>query len=141
MICKREIQDNIFKYISEQMKCSEEEIHSCETVFIRDAAVSKPYVKLLTVGDTDIVTASADLYPDVTKNLSGKTRDELYESDFVFGQTIHYVPDINKMRPLPYVEGFTFRLLAGDEIKNLQGIQGFDNSLSFDEDLLIFLVV
>lgn len=134
MICKYDIQDNIFKYIAEQMKCSEEELHSCETVFIRDAAVSNPYVKILTVGDTDIVTASADLYPDVLKKLSGKSRDELYESDFVFGQTLHYVPDINKKRPLPYVEGFTFKLLADDEIKNSQGIQGFDNSLSFDED-------
>lgn len=68
------------------------------------------------------------------RRLQGKSRDELYESDFVFGQTLHYVPDVNQMHLLPYIEGFTFELLVGDEIQKLQGIKGFDNSLSFDEN-------
>ena len=38
------------------------------------------------------------------------------------------------MTTMPYAEGFTFSLLAGNEIKKLKGIQGFDNSLSFDAD-------
>lgn len=134
MICKQDIQDNIFKYIAEQMKCSVSELHSGETIFILDKAAAKTYVKILSVGDTNVVTASADRYSDAVKCLRGKNRDELFESDFVFGQTLYYIPDINMMNPVPYVEEFTFKLLEGDEIKSLQGIQEFDNSLSFDED-------
>ena len=66
--------------------------------------------------------------------LRGKNRDELYESDFVFGQTLHYVPDLSQMTILPYTNDFTFELLVSDEIQKLRGIHGFDNSLSFDED-------
>ena len=58
----------------------------------------------------------------------------MYESDFVFGQTLHYVPDLSQMSILPYTNDFTFELLVSDEIQKLRGIHGFDNSLSFDED-------
>lgn len=134
MIRRQDIHNAVFKYIAEQMKCSVDELHSGKTVFIMDETISKRYVKILSVSDTNVVTTSANVYSDVVSSLSGKSRDELYESDFVFGQTLHYVPDINQMHPLPHAEGFTFSLLAGDEIKKLKGIQGFDNSLSFDAD-------
>ncbi len=134
MIQQQELLEAIYRYIAEQMKCNEDELRSGETIFIMDETISECYVKILSIGDTNIVTTSKNVYPDVVSCLSGKSRDELYESDFVFGQTIHYVPDLNQMRPLPYTEGYAFELLVGDEIQKLKGIQGFDNSLSFDED-------
>ena len=117
MIWQQDIQDAIFKHIAEQMKCSVDELHSGETNFIMDETVSKRYVKILSVGDTNVVTVSKNIYSEAMRCLRGKNRDELYESDFVFGQTLHYVPDLSQMSILPYTNDFTF-----------------DNSLSFDED-------
>ena len=134
MIQRQDIQDAIFKYIAEQMKCSVEELYSDETIFVKDETIAKHYVKILSVGDTNVVTVSASAYSDVVSCLHEKSRDELYESDFVFGQTLHYVPSITQITPLPYTNDFTFELLIGDEIQKLRGIQGFDNSLSFDEN-------
>ena len=134
MIQQQDIIDAIFKYIACEMKCTVEELHTGETIFIVDEAILERYIKILSVGDTNVVTVSRNVYSEAMRCLHGKSRDELYESDFVFGQTLHYVPDINQMHLLPYIEGFTFKLLVGDEIQKLQGIQGFDNSLSFDED-------
>lgn len=134
MICKQDIQDNVFRHIAQQMKCSIDDLHSGKTIYCIDEAVSERYVKILSAGDTDVVTVSADVYQDVVKNLHGKNRDELYESKFVFGQTLHYVPDLTQMHLQPYREGFTFELLVGDEIRRLRGLQGFDNALSFDKD-------
>ena len=54
MIWQQDIQDAIFKHIAEQMKCSVDELHSGETNFIMDETVSKRYVKILSVGDTNI---------------------------------------------------------------------------------------
>lgn len=134
MIQRQDIQDAIFKYIARQMKCSVEELYIGDTIFIVDETFLERYVKILSVGDTNVITVSPKLYSEAMRCLHGKSRDELYESNFVFGQTLHYVPDINQMHLLPYIEGFTFELLVGDEIQKLQGIQGFDNALSFDED-------
>lgn len=134
MINSQDIQDAIYKYIAGQMKCNVDELHSGEMIFVKDDTISELYVKILSVRETDVITVSNDIYQEVLSRLSGKCRDELYESDFVFGQTIHYVPDLKQMNIIPYVDGFSFELLFDDEIQKLKGIQGFDNSLSFDED-------
>ena len=122
------------RYIAKQMACTVRDLYSEETVFIRDEARTERYMKILSIGDTNIVTISPDLYQEASTALRGKIRDILYESEYIFGQTIHYVPDLKQMQPLPYPEGFTYELLVDDEIQKLVGIEGFDNSLAFDEN-------
>ena len=117
MIWQQDIQDAIFKHIAEQMKCSVDELHSGETNFIMDETVSKRYVKILSVGDTNVVTVSKNIYSEAMRCLRGKNRDELYESDFVFGQTLHYVPDLSQMSILPYTNDFTFELLVNKKTR------------------------
>lgn len=134
MINRQDIQKAIYIFIARQMKCNVEELHTGKTIFIMDKTLLVPYVKILSVGDTNVVTVSKNIYSKVIRCLYGKNRDELYESDFVFGQTLHYVPDLSQMTTLPYNNDFTFELLVGDEIQKMRGIHGFDNSLSFDEN-------
>lgn len=134
MIRRQDIRETVYRYIAEQMNCSVQDLHAGETVFIEDDTKPEKYIKILSVEDTDIITLSSDVFPDGMRCLNGKSRDELYESNYVFGQTLHYVPDMNQMERLPFVEGYTFELVGADEIRKLYGIKGFDNSLSFDED-------
>lgn len=134
MIRRQDIRETVYRYIAEQMNCSVQDLHAGETVFIEDDTKPENYIKILSVEDTDIITLSSDVFPDGMRCLNGKSRDELYESNYVFGQTLHYVPDMNQMERLPFVEGYTFELVGADEIRKLYGIKGFDNSLSFDED-------
>lgn len=134
MIQRRDIQETIYKYIAKQMNCGIQDLHAGETIFIEDDNKPEKYIKILSIEDTNIITLSSDLLSDGMRQLCGKSRDELYESNYVFGQTLHYVPDINQMKLLPFAEGYTFELLIDDEIRKLYGIRGFDNSLSFDEN-------
>jgi hypothetical protein len=121
------------RYIAEQMKCSVPDLHRGETFVIRDVSRSERYMKILSIGDTNIVTVSPELY-DQALSLQDKSRDELYESELIFGQTIHYVPDLKQMEPMAYPDGYTYELLVGEEVQKLLGIEGFDNSLAFDEN-------
>lgn len=121
------------RYIAEQMNCSVPDLHRGETFFIRDVSRSERYMKILSIGDTNIVTVSPELY-DQALSLQDKSRDELYESELIFGQTIHYVPDLKQMEPMAYPDGYTYELLVGEEVQKLLGIEGFDNSLAFDEN-------
>ena len=133
MIQRQHIQETIYDYIARQMNCSPADLSADGTVFIKDEGHSEKYIKILSIRDADIVTLSPDIYPEALTNLAGKNRDELYESDYVFGQTLHYVPDLNALSPLPYPGDLSFELLTDDDVRKLQGITGFDNSLVFDE--------
>lgn len=66
--------------------------------------------------------------------LVGKNRDELYESDLIFGQTIHYIPDIKNIQKQPYPVTCTFSMYEGNELMELKDVTGFDHSLVFDEN-------
>lgn len=66
--------------------------------------------------------------------LVGKNRDELYESDLIFGQTIHYIPDIKNIQKQPFPSTYTFFMYEGNELMELKDVIGFDNSLVFDEN-------
>lgn len=134
MVCRQDIREAIYQYIAKQMNCSIKDLYAGDTVFIEDNNKPERYIKILSVEDTNIITLSPDLYSEGMRILYGKSRDELYESNYVFGQTLHYVPDTNQMHLLPLIEGYSFELLIDDEIKKLYGIQGFENSLSFDEN-------
>ncbi len=133
MIDKQYMITAIYNHISAQMKCSVTEIKSGNRVFINDESKSERYVQILSIGDTDIITASPDLYPKLVESMSDITRDELYESNYVMGQTIHYIPDLKQIQELPFTKEYSFELLMGDELCKLHGIEGFENSLAFDE--------
>ena len=121
MIQRRDIQETIYKYIAKQMNCGIQDLHAGETIFIENDNKPEKYIKILSIEDTNIITLSSDLFSDGMRQLCGKSRDELYESNYVFGQTLHYVPDINQMKLLPFAEGYTFELLIDDDIIALAG--------------------
>jgi hypothetical protein len=132
MIKKQYILDEVYSYIAGNMNCTVEDLHSNNTIFTLNTPSSSPYVKILGIGNSNIITLSPDIYEAAKKQLVGKNRDELFESELIYGQSLYYVPDLVQMQPLPYDEDFQYELLVGDEIKKLRGIEGFDNSLAFD---------
>lgn len=130
---QREIEYRIIEHISREMSCSIEDISSGKQIFIRMGGNTRRYVKILSVGETDIIAVSPDMVYIGTKTLQGKSRDELYESGLTYGQTIHYIPEIKRMSPMPYREGFEYSLIEGGGIDALRGLEGFGNALGFDE--------
>ena len=133
-ITVKQIKDAIYQYISAEMNCTVGDLYSDGIRFIRDPNKKEPYIKFLSIYDADIVTVSDDVFEKISGELSGSSRDELYECIYVFGQTLHYIPDLRKMTLLPYPDEFSFELLADREVHELEGIKGFDNSLAFDEN-------
>lgn len=131
---QQEIYEIFYNYISNIIDCSIDELRSDNTIFIKNTKKEHCYVKILSIGDANIVSLSKDIYSIAKEKLMGKNRDELYESTLIFGQTLHYVPDLKQMNMLPYNKDFSFELLVDNEIHKLKGIMGFENSLEFDSD-------
>lgn len=129
-----EINDAIYKYIACSVDCTIEQLKSDGTYFVKNTKEKKDYIKILSVRDADIISLSEDKYEIGKQVLLGKNRDELYESTLIFGQTIHYVPDLRKMTRSLFPDNFVFEWYAEEELEQLCGISGFDNSLAFDEN-------
>ena len=109
---QEEIKAAIYQYIADSIDCSIEQLESDDTCFVKNRKEEKDYIKILSI----------------------KYANELYESTLIFGQTLHYIPNMKKMIPLPLTDGFSYKLYEENELSQLCGIKGFENSLAFDEN-------
>lgn len=133
-INKDEINNKIYDYIAGYINCSTDQLKEEGTHFVKNKKAAKNYVKILSIRDTNIISLSEEKYELGKQLLSGKTRDELYESTLIFGQTIHYIPDLKQMVKLPLSDTFSFKLYEDNNLKTLCDIEGFENSPAFDAE-------
>lgn len=119
-------------YLSEQLDCTPADLEKTGTVFLENRRQTAPFLNITAIGEAVVVSASPELLEKVRPRMEGKSRDEIFEFPLVYGQSIHYLPDLRARRPLPLPEGFAYELLEGEELLKLRGIQGFENSLAFD---------
>ena len=122
----------IKKYLEEQFSCNLSELEQDSTIFTINTLSKSPYIKIIAFNKCIIINTSESIHSKVKSALSGKNRDEIFEFPFVYGQTIHFIPDVKKNKKLPLIDGYSYELLQGDEINKLRGISGFDNALVFD---------
>lgn len=126
------IDSTIKEYLAEQFFCSLPVLEEDNTTFTINSLSKSPYIKTMAFNKCVIINTSESIHLKVKSALSGKNRDEIFEFPFVYGQTIHYIPDVKKFQKLPLLNEYSYELLQGNDINKLKGISGFDNSLSFD---------
>lgn len=127
------IRDKIEHLLMKEYFCSLEDLNSLENVYTVCKTANSPYIKIMAYRNSVVICTSQNISETIKEMLREKTRDEIFEMPFVYGQTIHYVPDPAYKYHLRNRNGFDFQLLFDDDILSLQGIKGFDNSLEFDD--------
>lgn len=70
----------------------------------------------------------------IQKLLKDKSRDEIFEFPLVYGQTIHYVPDVDCKESIFISSDYENEFLFDEDIFRLRGLAGFGNSLAFDDE-------
>ena len=93
-----------------------------------------PHIKIMAYRNCVAVCTSQDLSAGVRRLLENKSRDEIFECPFVYGQTIHYIPGSDPVGSLREPAGRQCEFLFEKEILTLTGLVGFENSLSFDRN-------
>lgn len=120
-------------YAAGQMGCEADVFSQEGTFFVANKDEKALFIKFIAMGKSVVASASPELLPMVRKWTQGKSRDEIFEFPLVFGQTIHFVPDHKAFGVKPLPKAYTYGLLEEQDIKRLAGLQGFPNSLVFDE--------
>lgn len=124
----------IHNYLIDIFNCTDDDLNKNDIIFTENTKMAETYIKILAYRKCVVVNASSNIYTLVQKLLLGKNRDEIFEVPLVYGQTIHYIPDMNKLKEPELPKEYIYELLQGEEIGKLAYIQGFDNSLVFDEE-------
>lgn len=132
---KKEFIDTTIKtYLTEQFFCSFSDLEQDSVIFTVNKLSKQPYIKIMTYHKCVIVNTSEALSSKVKTALTGKNRDEIFEFPFVYGQTIHFVPDLERLQKYTLPSHFSYELLQNDCIQKLKDIKGFDNSLVFSDN-------
>ena len=129
---KEKILDTVKEYIAESLNCTKEDLEKDAVALVSNDKQKSPFLEICTIGQAVVVSTSPEILPKVQKLVEGKSRDEIFEIPFVYGQSIYYVPDLKLLQKQTLHD--QYELLQGEEIQKLRGIKGFENSLAFDEE-------
>lgn len=128
------MKDKVEELLSKEFYCSTKELNENATVYSINFDAKQPYIKILAYRNCVVVCTSENLHSKVRELLKNKNRDEIFELPLVYGQTIHYVPDISCPRDVSVPSNYQCEYVCDKDILSLAGLTGFDNSLSFDEN-------
>lgn len=128
---RERIRGKVEELLSAQYHCGLSELRGKGTFYSRCPDGEKPHLQILAYRDSVVVCASEGLYPGLRQLLQGKSRDEIFELPFVYGQTIHFVPDKETFQERQTCYALECRF--DRELEALAGLQGFENSLAFDD--------
>lgn len=131
---KELIKNRIEELLSQEFYCSLKELNEKATVYSVNCNEKQPYIKILAYRNCVVVCTSEKIHSKIRELLQEKTRDEIFEVPFVYGQTIHYVPNDGCTEDISVSSGYEFEFLFDRDILELTGLTGFENSLAFDEN-------
>lgn len=131
---KKYIEETIKAYLSDYLNCEPDDFEKEGMIFVENNEKKFPFLKICTMGQAVLVSASGTLLPKIQNLLENKSRDEIFENPFIYGQSIYYIPDFRTFKKIETDNNFQYELLEGEEIQKLNEISGFENSLAFDKD-------
>ncbi|MCM1989048.1 GNAT family N-acetyltransferase [Oceanirhabdus seepicola] len=91
-----------------------------------------PFLEIATMGKSTVVSADSDILTKVKPLLETKTREDIFVAPFLFGHSLYYIPDCDRIKKISPPDGFTFHIKEGKEIHKLYKIPGFENAIQYD---------
>ncbi len=128
------IRNAIELLLSKEYYCESVALSEKGTVFTVNPEINELFVKILAYRNCVIVCTSRNVQEKIEKLLRNRNRDEIFELPYVYGQTIHYVPDANREYVRHIKSDYTSVCIWGNDLLSLIGISGFENSLAFNEN-------
>ena len=131
---KANIKNKIEELLSKEFYCSLKELNEKATVYTINFNAEQSYIKIMAYRNCVVVCTSENLHSKVRELLKNKNRDEIFELPLVYGQTIHYVPDVSCAEDVLVPSNYKCEYICDKDILSLAGLTGFENSLAFDKN-------
>ena len=128
---KEIIVNKIKQYLSKKYDCSIEVLDKTGLNVLKNSNDNK--LKILLFYDLVLVSASENLYEISKERLNGKNVYEIFEFPLVYGQSIYYIPDVDRLEMQDEISDYEFRLFDGNT-SEIELTSGFENAITFDEN-------
>ena len=129
---KEKIIGIIKNYLSDKFDCDIDVLDRSGLNIIKNE-IDDYKVKMLLFYDLVLVSASENLYEIAKERLTGKNIYEIFEFPFVYGQSIYYIPDVDRFEMQDEISDYEFRLFDGNT-SEIELTSGFENAITFDEN-------
>ncbi|MEA4890223.1 MAG: hypothetical protein VB070_12245 [Clostridiaceae bacterium] len=125
-----------------ELNCSPDDLNGDQDRVIFTEAKENPgrrpfprkdrYFEIVTMGRSIVVTATPERLAIAKKQMQSKDRDTIFALPFIRGLWLHYLPDLDDIKPLLPPDNFTYERFERDRIVNLLQLKGFDEALIYD---------
>lgn len=119
---------NIQDFLKDGIVFCEAKSNEGRRMFDRQA----PFLEIATMGKSTVVSADRDILANIKPILEGKTREDIFVAPFLFGHSLYYIPDCDRMKKIPCPDGFAFHIKEGKAIHELYKVPGFYNAIQYD---------
>lgn len=119
---------NMQDFLKEGIVFCEAKLNKGRRMFDRQST----FLEAATMGKSTVISGDKDILAKVKPLLENKTRDDIFAAPFLFGHSLYYLPDCDRIKKLPSPEGFTFHIKEGKEIHKLYNNPGFENAIMYD---------
>ena len=128
---KEQIINVIKKYLSDKFECDISYLDRKGLNIVKNSQKSK--LKMLLFYDLILVSSSENMYDYVCKKLKDKNTYEVFEFPLVYGQSIYFIPNLNKLSKQDEISKYEFKLFDGNT-EQIELSSGFENAITFDEN-------
>jgi GNAT superfamily N-acetyltransferase len=137
---KQEMMDQVRAQLALDLHCQPADFLAEGFTFVEaaDTPGRRPFPReashfdMLTMGSGIVVSATPDLLPHLQTSLAGADAYTAYSMPFVYGHSLYFLPDLDRLPILPAPEGFAFALVEQGEIPCLYDTEGFHNAIQYD---------
>lgn len=126
---KDSIIKKIKEYLSEKFECDIFDLDKKGLNIIKNKQECK--LKMLLFYDLILVSSSENIYDYVCEKLKGRNTYEVFEFPLVYGQSIYFIPNLNKITKQDEISKYDFKLFDGNTDK-IELSSGFENAITFE---------
>ena len=103
---KSKILEIVRKQLAIDMNCNSEDFGKDGIVFCKAKSNEgrrmfdrqSPFLEIATMGKSIVVSADGDILTKVKPLLENRTREDIFAVPFIFGHSLYYIPDCNRIK-------------------------------------------
>jgi hypothetical protein len=93
-----------------------------------------PFLEVATMGRSTVVSADREVLTRIKSLLENRRRDEVFSAPFLYGHSLYYIPDCERIKRLSLPKGFDYCIKEGEDIYELYKFPGFENAIMYDRN-------
>ena len=140
MINKKNMMDFVHQQLAIDYNCSPDDFLKDGLIFTearenegrRPFPFVTPRLEMISMGHGTIINVSSDILPNIRQVFEGKTREEVFNSPFIYGVMPYFLPDIDKIASTTKPDGFEFVMVEKQDIQKLYDLYGSQYGMQYD---------